>query len=242
MAVAVKHLSANGATEITSKSWPDITAGTSNTPLKFFAWNVGDRDLTNLVFDVVQVGTGDGYNYVRWASDTATLSCPWGFTATVVGSGGSIPSGTIYYYKITGLNLTGETTGSLEISGATTVTNSSINLAWTALPSSTGYKIYRSTTSNSYGATSLLTTIASGAIITYTDTGTAVSAGTLPSANTTGGAAPAYGTPPTLGTSAITIGTLAKGRQYIYWVGLVVGASVTESGNPRYAQRRFREA
>src|SRR3972149_6172924 len=196
MAVAVKHLSADGAAEITSKSWSDIIAGTSNTPLKFFVWNVGDRDLTNFVFDVVQVGTGDGYNYVKWAADTVTLSCPWGFTATVVGSGGSIPSGTTYYYKITGTNAAGETTGSLEVSGTTTVASSSITLAWTALPS----------------------------------------------ANTTGGASPAYGTPPTLGTSAITIGTLAKGRQWIYWVGLVVGASVTESGNPRYAQRRFREA
>src|SRR3972149_1787616 len=242
MAVAVKHLSADGAAEITSKSWSDIIAGTSNTPLKFFVWNVGDRDLTNFVFDVGQGRRGDGYNYLKWAGDTVPLSCPWGFTATVVGSGGSIPSGTTYYYKITGTNAAGETTGSLEVSGTTTVASSSITLAWTALPSATGYKIYRSTTSQSYGASSLLTTIGSGATVSYLDTGTATSAGTLPSANTTGGASPAYGTPPTLGTSAITIGTLAKGRQWIYWVGLVVGASVTESGNPRYAQRRFREA
>lgn len=242
MAVILTHLSADGATQVASHNWSNVNAGSSATPLKFFAWNTGDRALTGLTFDAVQVGSGDGYTYMRWASDTTTLSCPWGFAASVVGSGGTIPSGTTYYYKITGLNATGETTGSLEVSGTTTVNNSSIVLTWTALPGATGYKIYRSTTTGSYGASSLLTTIGSGLTVTYTDTGTATSSGTLPSVNTTGGAGPTYGTPPSLGSSAIAIGTLEIGRQWIYWVGITVGASATETGNPRSSYRRFREA
>lgn len=239
MAVAARHYSADGNIVITSLSWGNVNAGTSVTSRKFFIQNVGDRDLTGLVFDFVQVGSGDGFVYMKWAADTATLSCPWGFSATVVASGGTIPAATTYYYRITGINATGETTGSIEKSATTAVLNSSILLQWTALPGSTGYKIYRTVTSGAYGASSLLVSTSG---VSYTDTGIATSSGTLPSANTTGGAGPAYGTPPTLGTSSITIGTLQVGRQWIYWVGITVGAAVTESGNPRYANRRFQES
>lgn len=241
MAVAVAHYSADGNTPITSKSWGDVTAGASAAALKFFIQNVGDRSLVGLVFDFVQVDTGDGYTHMQWAADTATLSCPWGFSATAQASGGSIPSGTTYYYKITATNAAGETTGSFEKSATTSAANSSILLQWTQTPGATGYKLYRSTSSGSYGASSLLATISGGGTVSYTDTGAATSAGTLPTANTTGGAGPAYGVAPSLGSAAITIGTLEVGRQWVYWVGVSVGAAVTEVGNPRYAQRRFRE-
>src|SRR3990172_7698152 len=112
MSVVVRHYSADGNTILSSLAWGNLNAGASATPRKFFIQNVGDRSLTGLVFDVAQVSTGDGYLYMRWAADTATLSCPWGFSATVVASGGTIPASTTYYYRITGVNASGETTGS----------------------------------------------------------------------------------------------------------------------------------
>jgi hypothetical protein len=243
MTIAVKHLSEDGYTEISAKSWGSVTAGTSTAAEKFYVWNVGDRALIGLTFDINQVSTGDGHTFAQWMEDTDTVGCPYGLTATNSAAGtGLIPSGTTYYYKMTGVNSIGESTGSLEVSATTSAASSTVTLDWTSLSGATGYKVYRSATSGSYGASSMVTTIVGGGTITYTDVGSAVVSGTVPTANTTAGTVSPYGTLPTsMGSTQTTIGTLAIGEQWTYWLGYAVGESTSETGNTRYAERTFAE-
>lgn len=122
---------------------------------------------------------------VQQLSLAAALPAPSSFAA-VLASGGSLTVSTTYYYVITATNANGETTRSSEVSVTPTSGNQTADLTWSADAGATGYKIYRSTTSGSYGASSLLTTIGSGATVSYNDTGGALSAGSPPSVNTTG--------------------------------------------------------
>lgn len=96
---------------------------------------------------------------------------------------GTFAAGT-YYYQITALNAVGESIPSGE-HAATVITNGSVILTWTQVPTATGYKIYRSTTSlGETTSPALLTIIGSGSTVTYTDTGGAVSTGAAPTTNT----------------------------------------------------------
>jgi|SRR6202790_478549 len=114
----------------------------------------------------------------------ANLAVPV-FSAPALASGGSLTSGTPYYYVITGLTAAGETTQSAEVTATPSGGNLKVVLTWTAVPGATGYTIYRSTTSATYGATSELVDIGSGATVTYTDDGTvSLVAGTPPGSNT----------------------------------------------------------
>jgi hypothetical protein len=118
----------------------------------------------------------------RYATDTfvmaLTLAPPSGLAAAAVGSGGTFAAAT-YFWKVTGTNAAGETTGSNEATVAI-VLNGSCNLTWSALPSgTTGVKVYRGTVTNTENA--LIVTL--GAVTSYTDTGTAGSAATPPAAN-----------------------------------------------------------
>lgn len=119
----------------------------------------------------------------RYATDTFviayTLAAPSGASATAVGSGGTFAAAT-YFWKITFVNATGETTGT-EVTAAIAL-NGSCSLAWTAAAANTAtaVKVYRGTASN--GENVLVTTLAGNAAA-YTDTGTAGSAGTPPASN-----------------------------------------------------------
>jgi hypothetical protein len=93
----------------------------------------------------------------------------------------------------------------------------------------TGYKVYRTDTPGTYGATALRATIGSGATVTYVDNGDALVAGTVKLANTTGGAAPMYGAVPSLTTAPLYVGTLKPGQQFYFWVGWVIGAVVEQA-------------
>lgn len=135
-----------------------------------------------------------------WASDTASASrvfvttrvttavsspaiaAPTGLTAAAVGTGGTFAAAT-YFWKITAINANGETLASNEASVAV-VLNGSATLNWTAVSGATGYRVYRATTTNGQ-STSPAFVAAVGAATTYTDTGTAVSAGAVPATNTT---------------------------------------------------------
>lgn len=99
-------------------------------------------------------------------------------------TGGSLTSGTTYYYTMTATNAAGQTTQATQVSYAASGTNLTAVLTWTAVPGATGYKIYRSTTSGSFGSSTLLTTIGSGSTVTYSDTGISTSSGTPPGTNT----------------------------------------------------------
>jgi hypothetical protein len=99
-------------------------------------------------------------------------------------SGGSLSNGTTYYWVITAINANGETTASNERNLAITSPNLTAVLSWAQVSGATGYKIYRSTSTGSYGATSLVTTISSGSTLTYNDTGAALTSGTPAVSNT----------------------------------------------------------
>jgi hypothetical protein len=108
---------------------------------------------------------------------------PPGIVSAIAASGGSLTASTTYYYKITALDRAGETVGSSELSATTTGVNKTINLVWLFSPRATGYKIYRSTASGSYGATSLVGTV--GDTRSFSDTGVTATSGTVPGSPTT---------------------------------------------------------
>lgn len=113
----------------------------------------------------------------------AALAAPVLNAPTTATTGGTLAAGT-YYYKITATNAVGETIGSNEVSQVTTGTTSTVDLTWGAVTGATGYKIYRATTTGGQSTSPAL--VASvGAVTSYTDTGTAVSAGAVPATNTT---------------------------------------------------------
>jgi hypothetical protein len=180
---------------------------------------------------------------IRIGTDTATISRPYGLTAALSGAGaGGVWTETgLKYYVLTAYNATGETIRSAEVSINVDVTTKKVTITWTPVTGATGYKVFRSTAAGSYGATSLRATVAGQQSNQYVDDGGSLSAGSPPSANTTGGAAPGYGTPPTLGTSPISIGTLAIGQEWFYWVNRVVPGGTSETGNPRRSLREFEE-
>src|SRR4030095_8917438 len=114
-------------------------------------------------------------------------------------------------------------------------------LAWTQVPGATGYRVWRSTTSGTYGPTALRSTIVGGAVVSFIDDGAALSSGTDPTANTSGGAGPAYGTPPALGLPPLSLGTIPIGKQVFFWVNRVIPGATAEAGNDRIAFVTFVE-
>ena len=123
------------------------------------------------------------------ASTAVTLTIPGPLDAPVLNApttattGGTLAAAT-YFYKITAINAIGETVGSNEVSQATTGTTSTVGLSWAAITGATGYRIYRATTTGGQSTSPALVAEV-GAVTSYTDTGTAVSAGAVPATNTT---------------------------------------------------------
>lgn len=104
---------------------------------------------------------------------------PGNLAAVAVVGGGTFAAGT-YYWVVTGTDSYGETTASNE-ANAVIALNGSATLTWGALPAgTTGVKVYRGTAAGAENA--LIATL--GAVVAYTDTGTAGSAATPPVANT----------------------------------------------------------
>lgn len=250
----VKHFSADGATVLTQNTWGPFVSGAvevQSSRLKFALENVDARSLGASPFSLVnleieQSGTNDGYLYFYTALDTSgTISKPFGAgalgapTATIVTTGGSFTPGT-YGYKISATNATGETIGSTEVSINVGLATDRVQLNWIQTPGATGYKVFRTPTPGTYGASTLRATIGSGATITYTDDGAATSAGTPRADNTTGGASPTYGTPPAVGSftqadkliAAAPTG-LRVGEQFFYWAMIKIPALTSELGNTR---------
>lgn len=115
------------------------------------------------------------------------LSAPSGLSAVqLASSGGFLLHNQAYFYKLTCTNATGETT----VSGEATFTTSasptpdtySATITWNADTGCTGYKLYRSTTTNTE---LLLATISGGATISYTDNTNTTPSGAVPATNTT---------------------------------------------------------
>ena len=103
------------------------------------------------------------------------LATPSGLAAAANVGGGSFAAAT-YFWKVTGLCASGETAGSAEATVAVAA-NGTATLTWSALPAgTTGVKVYRGTVTNTENV--LVATL--GAVLTYTDTGTAGTAGAPP--------------------------------------------------------------
>jgi hypothetical protein len=106
------------------------------------------------------------------------LAPPSGLGAAANVGGGTFAAAT-YFWKITGTNAAGETTGSAEATVAVAL-NGTATLTWSALPAgTTGVKVYRGTVTNTENV--LVATL--GAVVTYTDTGIAGTAATVPAGN-----------------------------------------------------------
>lgn len=80
-------------------------------------------------------------------SPTGSLSTPTGLAAALA-SGGSLTSGTTYYYKVTAVDSAGgETIASAEVNATPSGGNLTVDLSWTAVTGAVSYNVYRSTTS-----------------------------------------------------------------------------------------------
>jgi hypothetical protein len=125
--------------------------------------------------------TGDTTNMRLGVNMTyAAMSTPTGLSAGVATSGGSLAATTTYFYKVTAIDSNGgETVASTESSRATTGTNKTIPVTWTAVTGASGYKVYRSTTT---GTEVYLTTVLTNS---FTDAGTITAGSTTPPSSTT---------------------------------------------------------
>lgn len=126
----------------------------------------------------------NGVGALRSVSGINTYSSVF-FTSPVQGAtnpqpGGALTNGTTYYYVVTAIDGFGESLPSNEQSYQATAANRTARISWAAVPGATGYRIYRSTTPGSYGASSRVTTINSGATVTFNDPGAATGAGSPP--------------------------------------------------------------
>jgi hypothetical protein len=171
----------------------------------------------------------------RIGLDVTTVLPPYGLALALsaAGAGGVWGATGLEYYVVTAYNGTGETTPCVEVGVNVDVVTKKVTVTWTPVAGATGYKVYRTTTPGTYGASSLRDTVPGESSDEYVDDGDALSAGTPPSANTTAGAAPNYGTPPTLDVTPLAIGDLQIGQCVAYWVNWVISGGTAESGNPR---------
>jgi hypothetical protein len=122
-----------------------------------------------------------GFNNMEWywfGKNSPNVNAPGAVTATAATTGGTLAART-YFYEVTALNSTGETTGSTETSVATTGSTGGVSLSWAAVAHATSYKVYRGTAS---GAESVFYSATTNS---FTDTGAAGTAGTVPTLNTT---------------------------------------------------------
>lgn len=105
-----------------------------------------------------------------------------GAIATV---GGTFAAGT-YFWKLAAINALGSTLPSNEVT-AVIALNGTATMSWPAVAKATGYRLYRGTVA---GAESVLVATL-GAVVSYTDTGIAGTAGTPPLTDTSGYLVPA---------------------------------------------------
>lgn len=90
---------------------------------------------------------------------------------------GTFAAGT-YFWKVTAVNLQGETVGSNEVSATLTLNQAKV-LDWTAVPGASKYRLYRGTATNAQS-----TRVAETTALTFNDTGGAGTAASPPASST----------------------------------------------------------
>lgn len=243
--VSIRHWDKTGRTVVAAVDWGQIFSNQTATARKYFVENTSARALSNVSATIVNASSssGDGIFYFEMAADTDTVVPPYEVAAelSAPAAGGLWSSTGTVYYVVTAINATGETQQSSEVSATIDDTTEVVTLTWTEPAGATGYKIYRSGTTGTFGATSFLITL--GITDTYIDDGSiALTTGAPPIANTTAGPAPNYGTAPTLSGDPITIGAMAIGQQFAYWTNWDVPFGIDERSNPRNIRINFKEA
>jgi hypothetical protein len=102
--------------------------------------------------------------------------------AAALAAGGTLTVGIPYYYVVTAVGVGGgETVPSAQVMATPTTGNQTITVSWNAVVGAVSYRVYRTTTSGSYGATSLAGSLA---VSPFSDTGVTLGAGTPPAATT----------------------------------------------------------
>lgn len=126
-----------------------------------------------------------GRNYIDIPSDyieaiylCLTDQIPSPVNAAFTAGAGTLAAGT-YYYRVSAVNVYGETLASTETSLVLAV-QGGVNVNWTKVDGATGYKVYGRST----GAELLIATV--GDVSTYLDNGSVTPNGALPSFNSTG--------------------------------------------------------
>jgi len=160
--------------------------------------------LTNLRNGQLKIDEG----YFQWRDFTPSAT------------GGSMATGT-YYYAVTALDKAGnETTRSVEsASVAVTGPNGSVSLKWRPIIGAYGYKVYRTTTSGTYGASSLVISLGTAAtstansLVEFVDTYGSTVSGQPPATNNTvhSGLFLDKGTVPSSGQGTMTTGPTVIG-------------------------------
>jgi hypothetical protein len=143
------------------------------------------NDVTAGAYFFVSEGTNQGNS--QWALMTddpiVLLTNTPILVSSTAAAGGSLAAGT-YYHRITSVVTVDavdyECATTTELSGTTAGGNLTSNLVWTAYTYATKYKVYRSSVSNTYGATTYLGTTTSAS---YSDSGAALATGTPPTAS-----------------------------------------------------------
>jgi hypothetical protein len=228
-------LDKDGFTELSSVNFGAVESGQDSDDKKFFIQNDKDR-VVSLQAAISQNDSSDLYNYLKWALDTVTLSCPYN-VALVSLTGGILAANTTYHYRITAYNAIGETVGSIEKSITTTSVKKTVSLSWDVISGATGYIVYRTTSQGDYTDAYLYDT-GSGAVATWVDDGTEVPASSLvvdiPEENTTAGDSPAYGSAPSMSAGTLSF-SLEPGEQKAIWAEADLPLGLLESDNPRIA-------
>src|ERR1039458_3384307 len=128
-----------------------------------------------------QILTWNGTSWVASLPSTVFVgSSVNGLTMGIIsantGAGGTLTPSTTYYYAVTAVNGSGESSPSLTsvTTGASGSGNYAPNLYWTAVPGATSYRVYRNLTSGSFSGNSLIGTPAASP---FSDTGSAATTG-----------------------------------------------------------------
>jgi hypothetical protein len=174
-------------------NWSDDTSGVNTKSIGLRRNNTGSLE----IFDGINVDgavanrrdlalrniTGS-YGKFTSGISAGQLSTPTISTISASSAGGTIPAGT-YYYKVAALDYNStQTPGSTEVSTTVTGSTSNIFLSWSLIQGATSYRVYRSTTSNTYGSYVAVNNGVNGT--TFTDTNQAVTSGSIATLNNTG--------------------------------------------------------